>query len=142
MAPKDVNADIERDLWTKQEAKGPQKVSARESKATFRVVDEVRLSKAKKVFQKGYLPNWTEEIFTISRVLATVPIQYKVQDYRNDKIDGSFYAAELQKVVKPEQYAMERVVRTRNVRGRMQYYVKWLGFSDEHNSWVGHVESL
>src|SRR5438552_158089 len=142
MAPKDVNADIERDLWTKQDAKGPQKVSARESKATFRVGDEVRLSKAKKVFQKGYLPNWTEEIFTISRVFATIPIQYKVQDYRNDEIDGSFYVAELQKVVKPEQYAIERVIRTQNIRGRMRYFVKWLGFSDEHNSWVDHVEGL
>src|SRR5438552_4829649 len=140
--PNDVNASNERELWAKQEAKGPQKVSDRESKATFQVGDEVRVSKAKKAFQKGYLPNWTEEIFTISRVLATVPIQYKVQDYTNDEIDGSFYVAELQKVVKPEQYAIERVIRTQNIRGRMRYFVKWLGFSDEHNSWVDHVEGL
>jgi hypothetical protein len=27
--------------------------------------DQVRLSKAKRMFKKGYLPNWTEELFTI-----------------------------------------------------------------------------
>ena len=58
------------------------------------------------MFEKGYLPNWTEEIFTISRVLGTIPIQYKVRDYRNEEIDGSFYGAELQKVIKPERYAI------------------------------------
>ena len=46
-------------------------------------------------------------------------------------------------MVKPEQYAIEHVIR-RRVRGtgRMQYFVKWLGFGDEHNSWVDDVGDL
>ena len=94
------------------------------------------------MFAKGYLPNWTEEIFTISIVLETIPIQYKVQDYRNEEIKGSFYGAELQKVIKPEQYAIERIIRRKQVRGRTRYYVKWLGFGDDHNSWVDDVGDL
>ena len=78
----------------------------------------------------------------MSQVLDTVSIIYKVQDYRNDEIQGSFYSAELQKVVKPAEYAVERVIRTRRVRGRMQYFVKWLGYDDEHNSWVNDIEAL
>src|SRR5438552_7540269 len=142
MAPRDVNAEVEHELWIKQEAKGPQKVTGREPKTKFLVGDEVRLSKAKKVFEKGYLPNWTEEIFTISRVLGTTPIQYKVRDYRNEEIDGSFYGAELQKVIKPEHYAIERIIRMKRVRGRTRYFVKWTGFCDDHNSWVDDVVDL
>src|SRR5438552_10777398 len=86
MAPQDVTADVEHNLWLKQEAKGSQKVTAREPKTRFQVGDEVILSKAKKVFEKGCLANWTEEIFTIGRVLESMPVQYKVLDYRNEKI--------------------------------------------------------
>ena len=75
-------------------------------------------------------------------MLNTVPLQYKVRDYRNEEILGSFYGPEFQKVVKPEQYAIERVIRRRRVRGRMQYFVKWLGFGDEHNSWVDDIGDL
>src|SRR5438552_7830533 len=95
-----------------------------------------------KVFEKGYLPNWTEEIFTISRVIEIIPIQYKVRDCRNEEIDGSFYGAELQKVIKPEQYAIERIIRRKRVRGGTQYFVKWLGYTDDHNSWVDDVGDL
>ena len=110
MASNNVTPQVEHNLWTRQEAKGLQKVTAREPEARFQVGDEVRLSKVKAKFEKGYLPNWTEEIFTVSRVLNNVPVQYKVKDYRNEEIIGPFYGAELQKVVKPEQYAIERVI--------------------------------
>ncbi|MES2873574.1 MAG: DDE-type integrase/transposase/recombinase, partial [Bacteroidota bacterium] len=82
MAPSNVTQNVQHELWEKQEAKGPQKVSGKEPKTRFQVGDQVRLSKAKQVFAKGYLPNWTEEIFTVSQVLNTVPAQYKVRDYR------------------------------------------------------------
>ena len=75
-------------------------------------------------------------------MLNTIPAQYKVRDYRNEEILGSFYVAELQKVVKPDQYAIKRVIRTRRVRGRLQYFVKWLGFGDDHNSWVDDIGDL
>src|SRR5438552_17537168 len=35
MAPRDVNADVEHELWTKQEAMGPQKITGREPKTRF-----------------------------------------------------------------------------------------------------------
>ena len=142
MAPNAVTEDVEHDLQLKQERRGPQKVTNREPASVFGVGDEVRLSKAKHVFAKGYLSNWTEEIFTVTQVLDTVPVMYKVQDYRNEEIQGSFYGAELQKVVKPAEFAVERVIRTRRVRGRMQYLVKWLDYGPEHNSWVDNIEAL
>ena len=45
-----------------------------QTKAKFNVGDTVRISKYKrKLFDKGYTPNWTEEIFLISKVLNTKP---------------------------------------------------------------------
>ena len=39
----------------------------------FKVGDNVRISKYKKIFAKGYTPNWSEEIFVIQEIKNTVP---------------------------------------------------------------------
>ena len=39
----------------------------------FKVGDNVRISKYKNIFAKGYTPNWSEEIFVIQEIKNTVP---------------------------------------------------------------------
>ena len=39
----------------------------------FKVGDYVRISKYKNIFAKGYMPNWSEEIFIITKLKKTVP---------------------------------------------------------------------
>ena len=39
----------------------------------FKVGDHVRISKYKNIFAKGYTPNWSEEVFVISKIKNTVP---------------------------------------------------------------------
>ena len=39
----------------------------------FKVGDNVRISKYKNIFAKGYTPNWSEEIFVVSEIKSTVP---------------------------------------------------------------------
>ena len=54
-----------------------------EPKATakFKIGDKVRISKYKRaVFDKGFTPNWTEEIFVIDEILNTKPITYRLVD--------------------------------------------------------------
>ena len=38
----------------------------------FKVGDHVRISKYKNIFAKGYTPNWSEEVFVISKIKNTV----------------------------------------------------------------------
>ena len=38
----------------------------------FKIGDYVRISKYKNIFAKGYMPNWSEEIFVISKIRNTV----------------------------------------------------------------------
>ena len=38
----------------------------------FKVGDQVRISKYKSIFTKGYMPNWSEEVFAVKKVKNTV----------------------------------------------------------------------
>ena len=46
----------------------------------FRVGDKVRITRKKGRFEKGFTPNWTEEVFTISNVEATKPPTNSIKD--------------------------------------------------------------
>ena len=103
-------------------------------KSKFVVGDCVRISKYKrKVFDKGYTPNWTEEIFVIDKVLPTKPITYSIVDLMGEEIKGSFYDQELQKA-KQQTFRIEKIIR-RNNKKKMAL-VKWSGYPDKFNSWV------
>ena len=39
----------------------------------FKIGDNVRITKCKKIFAKGYNPNWSEEVFVIEKVKNAVP---------------------------------------------------------------------
>ena len=65
------------------------------SKPKFKVGDKARISKYKrKVFDKGYTPNWTEEIFLVDKIQSANPITYRLKDLNNGDIQGSFYEPE------------------------------------------------
>ena len=38
----------------------------------FKIGDHVRISKYKNIFAKAYTPNWSEEVFVISKITNTV----------------------------------------------------------------------
>ena len=74
----------------------------------FQVGGNVRISKYKNIFAKGYTPNWSEEIFIINEIKNTKykykkykyksKIQtYAISDLNGEEITGSFYEKELQK---------------------------------------------
>ena len=39
----------------------------------YKVGDHVRISKYKSIFAKGYTPNWSEDVFVVSKIKNTVP---------------------------------------------------------------------
>ena len=100
----------------------------------FAVGDHVRISKYKrKVFDKGYTPNWTEEIFVIDKIIPTKPITYSIVDLMGEPIKGSFYEQELQKA-KQQTFRIEKVIRRDNKK--KMALVKWSGYPDKFNSWL------
>ena len=57
----------------------------------FKVGDHARISKHKNIFAKEYAPNWSEEVFIISKIKNTVPWTYVLSDLNDGKIVGTFY---------------------------------------------------
>ena len=64
MKPADVTVFNAQDVWRTLYGK-----QASIIKYKFKVGDQVKISKYKRVFQKGYLPSWTEESFTVAQRL-------------------------------------------------------------------------
>ena len=117
---------IRRLLYAKQQIK----------KYKYKVNDSVRISKARRTFKKGYLPNWTEEIFTIAfRENKSRPV-YVLKDYNNEFIEGKFYEEELQLVEPPEEFRIEKIIQKKKQGNKNVYFVKWKGYNDSFNSWV------
>jgi len=114
---------------------GSVKIKQREinnGKIRFKVGDNVRISTQKGVFTKGYLPNWSTEIFEIIKINKTSPITYQLQDYTGKPIAGCFYSEEIHKTYHPNEYLIEKIIRKK----QNQMLVKWLGFDSSHNSWI------
>ncbi|PFX12774.1 putative uncharacterized transposon-derived protein F54H12.3 [Stylophora pistillata] len=108
-------------------------------KPKFAVGDHVRISKFKrKLFDKGYTPNWSEEIFVVDEVQYTQPITYKLKDLLGEEIKGTFYEQEMLKAKQSLSglFRIEKVIRKKG----KQALVKWSGYPEKFNSWVNMDE--
>ena len=85
----------------------------------FKVGGHVRISKYKNIFAKGYMSNWSEEVFIIKKVKNTIPWTYVINDLNGEEIIGTFYEKELQKTNQKE-FRIEKVIR----RKENKLYVK------------------
>ena len=78
--------------------KNPEDSNEKDPKS--KVGDHVRISKYKNIYAKRYTTNWSKQIFVISKIKYTVPWTYAINDLNGEKIVGTFYEKELQKIVK------------------------------------------
>ena len=93
--------------------------------------DNVRITKKKNVFDKGYTQRQTEEVFKISKIQLIILVTYKITDYNGEEIEGSFYEQELQKTSQGT-FRIEKVLNSQGDKS----LVKWMGYSKSLNSWI------
>lgn len=149
MAPRDVNTRNEMFLWRKLYGRERKKWGKKHKKnhpPKLQVGDLVRLSKVKGHFEKSYFPNWTEEIFSISKVSDDTikgssvhdwPPAYRITDHNGEPVRGIFYREELQKVIKTDDvYRVEKVLKTKGQGKHKRFFVKWLGYPMQFASWI------
>ena len=97
----------------------------------FKVGDYLRISKYKNIFEKGYMPNWSEEVFISIKIRNAVPWTYVINDLNGEKIIGTFYEKEFQKTNQKE-FRIKKVLRKKGDK----LYVKWKGHDNSFNSWI------
>lgn len=137
MRPVDVNFKNAQKVWKKIYG---EELSAnlKNTKKKFVVGDTVRMSRGKGQFEKGYLPNWSDEILEIAAIKnQSRPVLYKVQDEKGQKFTGNFYGEELAKVRKGAEttYRIEKIFKKRtNPDGTKELFVKF--FEDQDRYWI------
>ena len=97
----------------------------------FKVGDHVKISKYKNIFAKGYAPNWSEELFVVSKIKNSVLWTYVVSELNGEEITESFYEKELQKTSQ-EKFRIEKVL----TRKGDKLYMKWKRNDNRFNSWI------
>ena len=95
----------------------------------FKVGDHIRISKYKNILAKGYILNWSEEVFDVSKIKSTVPWTYAISDLNGKEIIGSFYEKGLRKTSQ-EKFRIEKVIQ----RKVDKLYIKWRGYDNSFNS--------
>ena len=76
----------------------------------FNVVDHAKILKYKNISAKGYIPNWSEEVFVIKKVKSTIPWTYFISYLNGEEIVGTFYEEELQKINQKE-FRVKKVIK-------------------------------
>lgn len=139
MAPNDVNKRNEHIV--RQNLYPPIIKEKKHLTAKFKVGDSVRVTRKKTTFQRGYEQTHSYEVFTVSEILNTYPVCYRIRDYKNNNILGSFYSSELQRVDKSDNiWPIQEIVDTRRRRGQTEYLVKFIGYTDEANAWIPQID--
>ena len=106
--------------------------------------NHARISKYNNIFAKGYTPNWSGEIFVISKIKNIVRWTYVINDLNCEEITGSFYEKEItgsfyeKEVQKTNQkeFRIEKVLK----RNGDKLYVKYTGYDKRFNSWIDKKE--
>ena len=121
MKPIDVTTDSYREYNEDSNKKNPK----------LKVGNHIRISKYKDIFAKGYTPNWSEEVFVVSKIKNTVPWTYAISDLNGEEIKGSFYEKELQKT-NQKKIRIEKVIRKKGDK----LFVKWKVYDNSFNSCI------
>ena len=90
MKPIDVTGDSYVEYNEDSNKKGPK----------FKVNDHVRISKYKNIFAKGYVLNWSEEVFIVNEIKNTVPWTYAINDLNGEKLLELFIKKNCKRLIK------------------------------------------
>ena len=77
----------------------------------FKIGDTVRISKYKNIFAKGYIPNWSEEVFVIKKVKNTVPWTYIISDLKGEEIVGRNKKQEELQETTQNEFRVEKLIK-------------------------------
>ena len=130
MKPVDVKWTIYIDFNKENNEEGPK----------FKVL--VKLSSCKNIkiwrrFPKGYVLNWYEKVFVITKVKNNLLWAYVISDLKGKEVYGIFYKKKLQKPNQRE-FRVEKVIKRKSDK----LYVKWKGYNSSFSSWIDKKDTI
>lgn len=137
ISPEQVNHTNKEQIWLKLYATPTKKFVKKLNSATkksdkLKKGSYVRISKKIRQFSKGYKSRWSGEIFQIANVNRTKPPTFDLIDLKSQPIEGTFYAQEIAPTVLPKNYAIERILDSKNGK----FLIKYRDYPDKFNEWV------
>ena len=148
LEPQNVNKTNESKLWwqmywpTKKEKIQIKKEEFKKryrNPFIFKIGDKVRMSHLRKAFQREYDSKWSHEIFKVSyRFMRQDQPLYEIKDWFGEKVQGTFYQKELQKVDAPakEFWKINNILKYKGVGQNRKALVSWVGWPKKFNSWL------
>ena len=134
-APNQVRKVDENKIWVRLYGDGSKGVQRDMKKGQM-----VRVSKVKEVFEKGYMPNWSEEHFLVESDKSNPRTVYKLTDTGGEEMKGSWYPEEVQQISK-NRYLIEKILRKRKSKdGTKDVLVKWKGWPTKFNTWIPETD--
>ena len=116
-------------FFNKNSRKKPQKQK-------FKIGDKVRVWKYHRTFKRGYDSNFTDEYFTIYKVLKNLPvIRYQLKDYNGDVIVGNYFQEELV-LYTPSNFYKLNIIDEKGSGKNKKLLVHWEGWPDTYNQWI------
>jgi hypothetical protein len=103
------------------------------------VGDLVRVSHLKSLFDREYQQKWSGEVYkVVGRYMREGIAVYKLTDYADEPITGTFYNDELQAVHVDENttFKIEKIIRRRTRGRRKEALVRWLHWAPKFDSWI------
>ena len=103
-------------MLTDYRAKKPRRLALKKG-------DKIRLNTKFRTFNKGYLPGWTEEVFTVRKVKPGPPVTtFQIEEFDGTPVRGTFYKEDLQKVdVKDDDlFRVEKILRRKGTKVLVQ----------------------
>ena len=103
----------------------------------FKAGNNVRISKYKNIFAKGYTPNLSEKFFVIKNIKNTVLRIHVISDLNGEEIAGTFHEKDLQKTNQKE-FRVQKVIKRKDNK----LYVKSKGYGRYFNSWIDKKDKM
>lgn len=126
----EIVLDRLRGIWNSVE-KGP---------IRFKVGDYVRFSNIPGVFSKtDKTPKWLYEVFTVSEVLPTYPVSYRIKDSSGEEFDSIFYNQELTKSGPPnpdKPLKIDKILAREKRNGEDWIKVRYQGLGAKYDDWI------
>ena len=98
----------------------------------FKEGDHVRISKYKNIFDKGYAPNWSGEMFVVKKIKNTVTWTYVISDLNGEEIVGIFMKKNCRKLIRKNLELKGKAIK----RKGNKLYVKWKVYNNSFNRWI------